>query len=38
MVSYEVSVGLVIVCVLLLSGTLNLQGIVLGAGHRHRHQ
>ena len=29
MVSYEVSVGLVIVCVLLLAGTLNLQGIVL---------
>ena len=29
MVSYEVSVGIVIVCVLLLAGTLNLQGIVL---------
>ena len=29
MVSYEVSLGLVIVCVLLLAGTLNLQGIVL---------
>ena len=29
MVSYEVSVGLVIVCVLLLAGTLNLQGIVV---------
>ncbi len=28
MVSYEVSMGLIIVCVLLVAGTLNLQGIV----------
>lgn len=28
MVSYEVSMGLIIVCVLLVTGTLNLQGIV----------
>jgi NADH:ubiquinone oxidoreductase subunit H len=33
MVSYEVSIGFVIVTVLLCAGTLNLTGIVLGAGN-----
>ena len=37
MVSYEVSIGFVIVTVLLCAGSLNLNDIVHGAGHQARH-
>ena len=37
MVSYEVSIGFVIITVLLFAGSLNLSDIVTRAGHQARH-